>query len=112
MPIKTLKFAALAGLIICLSQTSCTTTSVANLQRSSPGEVEVFTTIKPAGEYTELKYIQVDGSLTTRPEKLLTKLTERAKKEGADAVINVKYDFQGHLPIVSGTAIKYKPGQN
>jgi uncharacterized protein YbjQ (UPF0145 family) len=38
----------------------------------------------------------------------MTKLTQRAKKEGADAVINVKYDYQWTWPIISGTAIKYK----
>ena len=112
MKTKTLKFAALPGLIICLAQASCTSTFVANLQRTSAKEVEVFTTIKPTKEYTELKYIQVDGSVTSRPEKLLTKLTQRAKTEGADAVINVKYDFQWTWPVVSGTAIKYKSNQN
>ena len=112
MQTKTLKFAAISGLIICFSQSGCTSTFVANLQRSSEKEVAVFTTLKPTQEYIELKYIQVDGSLTTRPEKLLTKLTEKAKKEGADAVINVKFDFQCTWPIVSGTAIKYKTSQN
>ena len=96
------------GLFISITLTSCVSTYVANLQRTSDKEVEVFTTIKPTKEYTELKYIQVDGTIFNQPEKLLTKLTQRAKKEGADAVINVKYDYQWTWPIISGTAIKYK----
>ncbi len=95
-------------LFISLTFSGCVSSFVANLQRTSKNEVEVFTTIIPAREYIELKYIQVDGSVFNRPEKLLTKLTERAKKEGADAVINVKYNYQFTWPIISGTAIKYK----
>lgn len=87
---------------------SCVSTFVANLQRTSEGEVEVYTTIIPTKDYIEIKYIQVDGSVFNRPEKLLTKLTERAKKEGADALINVRYSYQWTWPIISGTAIKYK----
>jgi len=87
---------------------SCVSTFVANLQRTSEGEVEVYTTIIPSQDYIEIKYIQVDGSVFNRPEKLLTKLTERAKKEGADAFINVRYSYQWTWPIISGTAIKYK----
>jgi hypothetical protein len=88
--------------------TSCVSTYVANLQRSSDKEVEVFTTLTPTQGYVELKYIRVDGAAFHTPEKLLKKLSERAKKEGADALINVRYDFQWTWPVVSGTAIKYK----
>jgi len=108
MTSKIRKSKLVLGLLISFSLTSCVSTYVANLQRTSDKEVEVFTTIKPTREYMELKYIQVDGAVFNQPEKLLTKLTERAKKEGADAVINVKYDFQWTWPIISGTAIKYK----
>ncbi len=108
MTINLKKTTLVLGIMASITFTSCVSTFVANLQRTSDKEVEVFTTIKPTREYIELKYIQVDGSIFSRPEKLLTKLTERAKKEGADAVINVKYDFQFTWPIISGTAIKYK----
>lgn len=87
---------------------SCVTTQVANLQRKSDKEVEVYTTSKPAKEYIELKYIQANSGIFHGPEKLLQKLIERAKKEGADAIINVHYDYQFWWPYVSGTAIKYK----
>jgi len=35
-------------------------------------------------------------------------LKERANKEGADAIINIKFDYQFWWPNVSGIAIKYK----
>jgi hypothetical protein len=98
----------LLGLFISLTITSCVTTQVANLQRTSDKEVVVFTTTKPDKEYVELKYIQADGAVFHSSEKLLKKLTERAKNEGADAIINVRYDYQFWWPYVSGTAIKYK----
>jgi len=108
MVVKIKKSLLVFALLISFTFTSCVSIYVANLQRTSEKEVEVFTTIKPTKEYKELKYIQVDGAIFNRPEKLLTKLTETAKKEGADALINVKYDFQWTWPIISGTAIKYK----
>jgi hypothetical protein len=94
-------------LFISLLFSGCVSVSVANLQRTSSNEVEVFTTKIPGKEYTEIKYIQVDGSIFHRPEKLLGKLTERARNEGADAVIAVRYGYAVYLPYVSGTAIKY-----
>jgi len=108
MSVKTQQAVLVFGILISYTLTGCVSINVANLQRTSDKEVEVFTTLKPTREYKELKYIQVDGGIFNRPEKLLTKLTETAKKEGADAVINIKYDFQWTWPIISGTAIKYK----
>ncbi len=78
------------------------------MQPTSDSDIKVFTTKKPTKEYIELKYIQVRGSEFNRPEKLFTKLKQKTKEEGADAVINVEYDFQRTWPIVSGTSIKYQ----
>jgi uncharacterized protein YbjQ (UPF0145 family) len=86
---------------------SCISTQVANLQRHQPGEVEVYTTKKPTREYVEMQYIQADGNIFHTHEKLLKKLAERAKKEGADAIINVHYGYQFWWPYVAGTTIKY-----
>ena len=106
--IKKSVFRAVFLVLVSTTLTSCMSTFTANLQRTSDKEVEVFTTLKPSREYIEQKYIQVDGGIFNTPEQLLTKLTEQAKKEGSDAVINVRYDFQATWPIISGTAIKYK----
>lgn len=92
---------------LCIIGASCASVFVANLQRTAEKETSVFTTQLPSREYIEWKYIQVHGSVWNRPEHLLKRLAERAQQEGADAVINVKYDFQWTWPIVSGTAIKY-----
>jgi len=95
-------------LLFCLIISSCASVSVANLQRSSEKEVQVYTNKLPEKDFTEIKYIQVDGSIFHRPERLMKKLTERAKKEGADAVISVKFGYALYLPYISGIAIKYK----
>lgn len=91
-----------------LNFTSCTTIRTANLQRQSDKEVEVYATKLPSKEYSEIKYIQVEGSIFTTPEKLMKKLSQRAKKEGADAIISVQHAYIVYLPYVWGIAIKYK----
>ncbi len=95
-------------LVFCFVISGCASVSVANLQRTSEKEVQVFTAKLPEKDFIEIKYIQVDGSIFHRPELLMKKLTERAKKEGADAVISVKFGYAVYLPFVSGIAVKYK----
>ena len=90
-----------------MSLTSCVTTQVASIQPVNEEDIAVFTTTKPAREYTELKYIQAEGSIFHKPEKLLQKLRQRAKEEGADAIIDVRYRYQFWWPYVEGTAVKY-----
>ncbi len=98
----------LSILLFCFVISGCASVSVANLQRTSDKEVQVFSTKLPEKEFTEIKYIQVDGSIFHRPERLIKKLAERAKMEGADAVISVKFGYAVYLPFVSGIAVKYK----
>lgn len=86
----------------------CATVSVVSLQSTGDKNIEIYTTKLPSQSYSEIKLIQVSGSIFHGPDKLLKKLTERAKNEGADAVINVKYDYQFWWPNVSGTLVKYK----
>lgn len=91
-----------------LSLTSCTTTRVATLTRLENEKLEVYTTELPSQNYAEISYIQVDGSIFHTPQKLLNGIKNTALELNADAVINIKYDFQGWHPIASGTAIKYE----
>jgi len=98
----------LLGLIVAASLTSCTTTRVATLSKSKNETIELFTTKLPVRSYVEIGYIQTDGAIFHTPQKLLNGLKKKAIELKADAVINIKYDFQAWYPIVSGTAIKYK----
>lgn len=86
---------------------SCTTTRVATLTKGDTDTIELFTTKLPERKYIEISYIQVDGSVFHNPQPLLNGLKKKATELKADAVINIKYDFQAWYPIVSGTAIKY-----
>ncbi len=108
--LKLRKLSVLLGLIFCAMFSSCVTTCLVNLDRNLDTEVEVYTSKLPTREYIEIKYIQVQGSVWHKKDKLLTILKENAKKEGAYAIVNVKFDFNKLLtsPIVSGTAVKYK----
>jgi hypothetical protein len=97
----------LLGLIVISALTSCTTTRVAILSKSENDKVELFTTKIPDRNYIEINYILTDGAIYHTPQQLLNKLKKKAVELQADAVINIKYDFQGWNPFVSGTAIKY-----
>lgn len=68
----------------------------------------MYVTEKPDRPYKELKHIDAAGSVFHSNNKLLTKLAMRAKKEGADAVINVQFHYHFYVPYVTGIAIKYK----
>jgi len=97
----------LIGLILVVTMTSCTTTRVANLTKGENETVELFTTKLPDKKYVEISYIQTDGGVFHTPQQLLNGLKKKAVELKADAVINIKYDFQAWYPVVSGTAIKY-----
>jgi cobalamin biosynthesis Co2+ chelatase CbiK len=90
--------------------TSCTTTRFASLNNSDKDSqnIKVYTTQIPDKPYDEISYIQTDGSIFHTPQKLLNGLKQKGIELKADAIINVKYDFQAWYPIASGTAIKFK----
>ncbi|GCD78986.1 hypothetical protein [Schleiferia thermophila] len=99
--------AVLFGLILVVTMTSCTTTRVATLTKGDNETIELFTTKLPDKKYSEISYIQTDGAVFHTPQQLLNGLKKKAIELKADAVINIKYDFQAWYPVVSGTAIKY-----
>ncbi len=96
------------AILVLLFFTSCISTQVASFQKESSSDVEVLYSSNPNKEYSEVMYIQADGSIFSSSSSLLKKLKERGKKEGADAIINIKFDYQFWWPNVSGIAIKYK----
>ena len=106
---KSVKFkSAILGLVVTAALTNCTTTRVASLVKSENETIELYTTKLPDRNYVEIGYIQTDGGIFHTPQKLLDGLKKKAYELQADAVTNIKYDFQAWYPFVSGTAIKYK----
>ena len=97
----------LLGLILGVTMASCTTTRVATLTKGENETLELFTTKLPDRGYIEISYIQTDGMTFHTPQQLLDGLKKKAVEIKADAVINIKFDFQGRYPFVSGTAIQY-----
>ncbi|MDX1903764.1 MAG: hypothetical protein SFU27_06350 [Thermonemataceae bacterium] len=87
--------------------TNCTFVTKVKLQRSSSQEVEVFMKQMPPQSFVEIKYIRINAPIWKKANTLLQKLKENAKQEGADALINVTYDFQSRRTTISGLAIKY-----
>jgi hypothetical protein len=97
----------LFGLILITIISSCTTTRVAKLTKGENETIELFTTKLPDRKYVEISYIQTDGGIFHTPQKLLNGMKKKAIELKADAIINIKYDYQAWYPFVSGTAIKY-----
>lgn len=87
---------------------SCVTVSRASLQRVSVNEIPAYSISLPNREFIEINYLQADGFIFRKPDKLLSKLLQNAKTQGADAVVSVKFSYVMWLPYVSGIAIKYK----
>lgn len=90
-----------------LSFTSCVSTRHARLTKDSNSPVELYMSSVPTKNYKEIAYIQADGSVFHTPQKLLNGLVKKATELNADAIIQIKYDFQFWYPIASGVAIKY-----
>lgn len=94
--------------LILLTASSCTSTRIAILTTTENDEIELFTTKLPQREYVEICYIQTDGSIFHTPQKLLDGLKKKGIELKADAIIDIKFDFQTWYPVASGIAIKYK----
>ncbi len=97
----------LFGLILTTIISNCTTTRVVSLTKCENESIELFTTKLPNRKYIEVSYIQTDGAIFHTPQQLLNGLKKKATELKADAVVNIKYDFQAWYPVVSGIAIKY-----
>ncbi len=98
----------LIGLIMSVAIFSCTISRVARLSESENDGIELYTTKIPERSYAEIGYIQTEGGALSTPQNLLNGLKRKAIQLNADAIINIRYDFRGEAPIVSGTAIRYK----
>lgn len=94
-------------IILATTISACTTTRVASLHAEN-SKVQIYVSKIPERPYYEIAYIQCDGAIFHTPQHLLNGLVKKADKLNADAIINVKYDFQSIWPVASAVAIKYK----
>jgi len=60
----------------------------------------------PQKDYNEICYIQTDSAIFHSPQRLLYGLKKKAIELEADAITDIKYDFQAEHPIASGIAMK------
>ncbi|MCK9254508.1 MAG: hypothetical protein M0Q45_07470 [Bacteroidales bacterium] len=100
------KFKIFIALLIFMSfVSSCVTTRIATFDKNE--NIELYTSKLPSQNYSEICYIQADGGTFHSPQNLLNGLVKKAVQVKADAIVNIKFDFQGIWPLASGTAIKY-----
>ena len=82
----------LSSILILVFLASCTTTrSISTMEGSYEG-MEVFTAKFPEKEFQEIKFIEVQGGWFTGTRGLMEKLEQRARKSGADRLVNVQYN--------------------
>lgn len=103
--IQKIVFGLISTLII---TTSCTTTRIATLTPSENEKIELYASKLPERDYLEICYIETSGAIFHTPQNLLNGLKKKATTLQADAIIDIKYDFQSWYPIASGIAVKYK----
>jgi hypothetical protein len=94
-------------LLCCLIFQSCVTIQHAPLNSSAAADMPVYVTQMPTQSYKELSYIEASGSIFHTKEKLLNKLKEQARKENADALVQVRFCYIGWIPLVEGVAVKF-----
>ena len=85
---------------------SCSSVQIARIDRKDK-KIELYVTKLPEKSYTEIGYVEVSGSIFHTKEALLKKLIKRAEKEGANAIISIKYTYQSWYPSLEGVLIKY-----
>ncbi|GAB4376635.1 MAG: hypothetical protein Kow0075_03930 [Salibacteraceae bacterium] len=89
--------------------TGCVTIRVAMNESANTGAApEVYFSKLPNRPYVEVAYLQADGAVFHTPRHLLNGLKKKAAEIGADAIVDVRYDFQAWYPVAMGVAIKYK----
>lgn len=94
---------------------SCTSSQYVELKTPVQRENEIAVYLEseiPEKSYERLGYIETSGWIFTSNKKLLKGLRAKAESVGADAVINVDFDYIPHvstgIPTVSGIAVKWK----
>lgn len=96
-------------ILIGISGISCVTTRSTQIQSE---EIEVFMTRLPDRAYEEVALIEASGSIFHGSKSLMRTLKKQAKKENADAVVDVKFTYAPwffmSFRTVEALAITYK----
>ena len=96
---------ALATLSASILLTSCVSTQVASLKPSDSSDIAVYVAGLATPAVTPVLYIEASGGILTTKKQLIRGLKSRAKREpGVDAVVNVRFGYQGFYPFVEGVA--------
>lgn len=103
------------AIAISLTLFSCTSSQYVQTSNVSTNQDEIqvyFASEKPTQDYEVIGFIETSGWIFTSNRALLNGLKKKAKKEGADGVINVNFDHIPHvltgIPEVTGIAVKWK----
>ncbi len=93
--------------IILMATVGCTTTrSISTMENSYEG-MEIYSAKIPDKDFKEINFIEVRGGWPMGPKGLMNRLVERAKREGANGLINVRLNTLENIVTVSGTAVKF-----
>lgn len=99
----------LMGLSFIILQSSCVSTQIASLKATGNKDIPVYMVGTPTPEFTPNTYIEASGGIFTNKKQLLNKLKTRAGKEqNTDALVNVRFGYQGIWPYVDGITVTTK----
>lgn len=105
----TFKSSFFVALVLLLAlASSCVTAELALIDDPENQELEVYTTLLPQQPYKEVAYVKAVGMPFNNAKQLLKKLRKKAKQAGADALVNLKYDYTSTYPYASCTLIRYE----
>ena len=87
---------------------SCTSTRTIPISENRYEGMEIFTSNVPLGrDFQEIRIIQVTGGWLSGPRTKMNRLVRRAKRAGANGLINVKYDIIDGENRLTGTAVRF-----
>lgn len=99
----------LVGVVTIILQASCVSTQVVSVRSAGANNMPVYLAGTPTPDFTPQMYIEASGGIFTNKKQLLGKLKQRAQREaGINAIINVRFSYQGLWPIVDGVAATTK----
>ncbi len=102
------KIRILAFAIMVFSAASCVTVQNLQFNNGNEKQVDIYMNTKPEKNFNEVAFYGASASLFHSHKRVLMRLREKAKRDGIDAIIDIKFGYTFWWPTVYGVGIKYK----
>jgi hypothetical protein len=100
-------FLRLIFALFLIGTAGCATTRSIPTQENSYEGMEIYSSKIPDKPFQEISFIEVSGGWPTGPKALMNRMVKRARKEGANGIVNVRLiSWEKHF-TVSGTSVNF-----